>query len=170
MKLFRSDLEQHISNQLFEISADSLDLNDLQVAGGQLACTLSIDPTPHGYHIYGALKIRVHETCDRCLTEFEEKHESPLNVILTDNEELLSEKNVDVIRFETSDEFIDLSPVIHDLVVLEEPIKRLCDKACKGLCPSCGINLNKATCACSASANDFRWDALKNLKNKDLLE
>ena len=33
MKLFRSDLEQSISNQLFEISVDDLDLNGLEVKG-----------------------------------------------------------------------------------------------------------------------------------------
>ncbi len=165
MKLFRSDLEQHLSNQLFEISADTLYLDDFQVAGGQLTCTLSVDPAPHGYHIYGTLTIRVYETCDRCLTKFEEKHEPLLDIILTENEELLHDHNVDVMRFEASDEFIDLSPVIHDLILLEEPQKRLCVKACMGLCPSCGINLNKANCSCSTSENDSRWDALKDLKN-----
>ena len=95
MKLFRSDLEQLISNQLFEISADSLDLDDLQVAGGQLTCTLSVDPASHGYRVYGPLKATIRETCDRCLAEFEETHESLLDVILTDNEELLNNQNVD---------------------------------------------------------------------------
>jgi len=164
MKLFRSDLEKLISNQLFEISTDSLDLDDLQVAGGKLMCTLSVNPTSHGYHIRGNLKATFKETCDRCLTEFEEAHESLLNVILTDNEELLNDQNVDVIRFAEPEEFIDLSPVIHDLVLLEEPSKRLCREACKGFCPSCGINLNKSTCACSPSENDSPWDALKDVK------
>ena len=129
MKLFRSDLEQRISNQFFEIEAKSLDLGNLQLVESHLKCTISVDTLSHGYRVYGTIEAMVHETCDRCLVRFKENFQSLLNVILTNDQSLLNEKNVDVIQFTDTEEFIDLSSVIHDLVLLEEPIKWLCKKS-----------------------------------------
>ena len=165
MKLFRSDLEQRISSQLFEIVAKSLDLGDLQLAESHLKCTISVDTLSDGYRVHGMIESMVYKTCDRCLVRFKENFQSLLNVILTNDKSLLNEKNVDVIQFTDTEEFIDLSSVIHDLVLLEEPIKRLCKKSCKGLCPACGKNLNETTCTCTVSEYRSRWDALKNLNN-----
>ena len=165
MKLFRSDLEQRISSQFFEIAAESLDLGELQLAESHLRCVISVDTLSHGYRVHGTIEAMAHETCDRCLVRFKGNFQSLLNVILTDDQSLLNEKNVDVIQFTDTEEFIDLSSVIHDLVLLEEPIKRLCKKSCKGLCPACGKNLNKTTCTCTVSEHRSRWDALKNLNN-----
>jgi len=163
MKLFRSDLEQLISNQLFEISTDNLDLGELQVAGNIIMCTISVETAANGYRIYGKLNARLKESCDRCLTNFIEDHESNINVILTNDDTLLNEKNIDIIRFAGSEEFVDLTPFFHDLVLLTEPFKQLCDNDCKGLCSNCGKNLNLTTCACHLSKDDTRWDLLKNI-------
>ena len=165
MKLFRSHLEQRISNQFFEIAAESLDLGALQLAESHLKCVISVDTLSHGYRVHGTIEAMAHETCDRCLVRFKGNFQSLLNVILTDDQSLLNEKNVDVIQFTDTEEFIDLSSVIHDLVLLEEPIKRLCKNSCKGLCPSCGKNLNETTCTCTVSKYHSRWDALKKLNN-----
>ena len=165
MKLFRSDLEQRISNQFFEIAAKSLDLGDLQLAESHLKCTISVDTLSHGYRVHGTIESMVYETCDRCLVRFKENFQSLLNVILTNDQSLLNEKNIDVIQFTDTEQFIDLSPIIHDLVLLEEPIKRLCKNSCKGLCPACGKNLNETTCTCTVSNYHSRWDALKKLNN-----
>ena len=165
MKLFRSDLEQRISNQFFEIAAKSLDLGDLQLAESHLKCTISVDTLSHGYRVHGTIESMVYETCDRCLVRFKENFQSLLNVILTNDQSLLNEKNIDVIQFTDTEQFIDLSPIIHDLVLLEEPIKRLCKNSCKGLCPACGKNLNETTCTCTVSNYQSHWDALNKLNN-----
>ena len=67
MKLFRSDLEQRISSQLFEIVAKSLDLGDLQLAESHLKCTISVDTLSDGYRVHGTIESMVYKTCDRCL-------------------------------------------------------------------------------------------------------
>lgn len=40
----------------------------------------------------------------------------------------------------------------------------LCSEECKGLCPLCGTDLNKAKCNCSEDNIDPRFEALKNFK------
>lgn len=44
------------------------------------------------------------------------------------------------------------------------PMKPLCDAACKGLCPTCGANLNTAPCACVTEDLDPRMAPLRGLK------
>jgi len=166
MKLFRSDLEQFISNQLFEISADDLNLNEIQVAGEKLACIISVKRAENGYRVYGKLNTRITQSCDRCLSNFIKDFESTINILLSADETLISDKNIDVVRFKDSEQFVDLTSIIRDLTLLSEPFQRLCDKDCKGLCFNCGNNININKCNCHLSSSDSPWDSLKNLKNK----
>lgn len=50
-----------------------------------------------------------------------------------------------------------------DAIVLAMPIKILCRPDCRGLCPTCGADLNTGDCACPAPAPDDRWGALRGL-------
>ena len=50
--------------------------------------------------------------------------------------------------------------------LLALPMKPLCDPACKGLCPQCGVNRNTATCSCGTDAADPRMAPLRGLKVK----
>lgn len=165
MKLHRSDLEQNISNQLFEISADSLDLSGIQLVGNTISCICSVETASGGYRIHGCVKTKLIECCDRCLIEFEIPIDSKFNVILTNDKTLIAEKNIDVIQFSQKEENVDLAPLVHDVILLSEPLKRLCSSTCKGICITCGKNLNESTCECSSFNGDPRWDALKKFKD-----
>ncbi len=50
-------------------------------------------------------------------------------------------------------------------LVLSLPIIYICSEQCKGLCPSCGANLNAAPCACTHSLNT-KFQVLAEIKNK----
>ena len=43
---------------------------------------------------------------------------------------------------------IDLLPLIQAALTLDVPLIPLCEDNCKGLCPVCGVNLNKGDCGC----------------------
>ncbi len=43
---------------------------------------------------------------------------------------------------------LDITSDIRQEMILEYPIKPLCDELCKGLCPKCGKNLNNGKCNC----------------------
>ena len=49
-------------------------------------------------------------------------------------------------------------------LVLSLPTKPLCRTGCKGLCQTCGHNLNLAPCSCSDTHGDPRLSALRSLK------
>ena len=45
-------------------------------------------------------------------------------------------------------ESIDLGEDIRQEIILNSPAKILCSDDCKGICPRCGVNLNKEQCQC----------------------
>lgn len=69
---------------------------------------------------------------------------------------------------------IDLSGSIADAVIMDTPFVVLCRPDCKGLCPTCGANLNEGPCGCAereaeerAMSDDNPFAVLKNLKLDD---
>ena len=50
-----------------------------------------------------------------------------------------------------SDSILDLDSDIREEIILDYPIKPLCDTDCKGLCLKCGANLNEGGCNCGTT-------------------
>jgi uncharacterized protein len=55
---------------------------------------------------------------------------------------------------------VDLTNALREHLVLAVPAFAICREECKGLCPSCGTNLNDNTCSCEPEHIDHRWAAL----------
>lgn len=68
--------------------------------------------------------------------------------------------------YQIADGTINLDTLVRDALVSAVPCQPLCDVACKGLCPACGINRNEVECACQVTAADPRWAPLENLRLK----
>ena len=47
-------------------------------------------------------------------------------------------------------------------LLLEFPLVPLCDEECKGLCPTCGANLNEGPCGCAPAEGDGGDDVPPN--------
>lgn len=45
-------------------------------------------------------------------------------------------------------EYLDIDQDVREEVLLNFPMKVLCGQECRGLCPKCGVNLNKEQCQC----------------------
>ena len=52
------------------------------------------------------------------------------------------------IEIEPGMEYVDLGEEIRQEMILANPPRILCKKDCKGMCPSCGVNLNVEDCKC----------------------
>ena len=61
---------------------------------------------------------------------------------------------------------MNLAALAWEEFLLALPMKPLCDPACKGLCPQCGVNRNTVTCSCGTDAADLRMAPLRGLKVK----
>jgi uncharacterized protein len=62
---------------------------------------------------------------------------------------------------------LDVTDLLREQFQLALPMKPLCNEDCRGLCPGCGTNLNKATCDCSPKWEDPRLAPLKSLLNRN---
>ena len=61
---------------------------------------------------------------------------------------------------------LPIGEILREQVLLALPMKALCRVDCKGLCPTCGINLNSGTCDCPAEKFSPHMDALLELKKR----
>lgn len=59
---------------------------------------------------------------------------------------------------------IDVMPQIQESIYTLLPTKVLCKEDCKGLCPSCGADLNEGQCSCKDEFFDSRLEALRNFR------
>jgi uncharacterized protein len=66
---------------------------------------------------------------------------------------------------------IDLEPLLKAAIIADLPLMPLCKPDCRGLCPTCGANLNEGPCGCDDSQDDDD-DSANNpfavLRNLDL--
>jgi uncharacterized protein len=65
------------------------------------------------------------------------------------------------------DQQIDLGQLMSEQFHLFVPMKPLCVEACRGLCPQCGVNLNREACGCVRDWQDPRLAALKGLAARE---
>jgi uncharacterized protein len=73
------------------------------------------------------------------------------------------EGEADLIIIKDGEHLVDISEVMRQAVMLAIPLKPLCKEECRGLCPSCGVNLNEESCDCKNEEPDDRWEGLRNL-------
>ena len=59
---------------------------------------------------------------------------------------------------------IDFWPAVREQILLAAPPSPVCREECKGLCPSCGQDLNERDCGHKQLAIDPRWEALRALQ------
>ena len=96
--------------------------------------------------------------CSRCLEPVDEKLDFNIKEVFSKTE--LENENDDVIILNSNE--IDLRDITEQAFCCALPITSLCSEDCKGLCPSCGCNLNTETCSCETDDIDPRLAALKD--------
>lgn len=109
-------------------------------------------------HIAGELSL----DCRRCLEPVDVGVSEDVHVFFADPGEEAAE-DPDVYRLDTRRPDLDLRPAVREQWVLSAPAFALCREDCKGLCPSCGADLNAGSCECPP-VTDGRWDALRSVR------
>lgn len=106
--------------------------------------------------------------CCRCLQSIEQKMEGEIDFLIQVG---ASPEEPGETKLESSDlgwmriasEELDTEPIMIDELLLNIPMKPLCQRDCKGLCGECGADLNRGDCRCEAPI-DPRWQALAAFK------
>ena len=59
---------------------------------------------------------------------------------------------------------IDLEPLAREELTLDLPLAPVCSVDCRGLCATCGADLNLGDCDCPPATGDPRWAARDGLR------
>lgn len=91
--------------------------------------------------VEGEIEYSLNAKCSRCLddvifhniVEFDERYSEDK----TDDDTYLYAKGL-----------VDLTDMVNEKLLLSFPYSVLCKEGCKGICPGCGVNLNREECKC----------------------
>lgn len=96
--------------------------------------------------------------CDRCNSIFERKFSYSFEHIIVPFDENQTDEYIYVV-----DNKIDVKELALSDLLVSLPSKILCGNDCKGLCFTCGVNLNDETCKCTKKEIDPRLMVLGQL-------
>ena len=121
--------------------------------------------------VKGSLIADIKLQCSRCLKDFRSVLSVPIDVVYHPVEEFKGEDKHEI-KFEDLDmdfysgEKLDLLDLLREQIMLNLPMKPLCNELCKGICLKCGADLNAGNCNCAAKDIDPRLQALKKILDK----
>lgn len=115
--------------------------------------------------VEGNAKVSLLIPCNRCLDDVEVP-------FVIDFEREFDFKTSDEDRIKELDETnylsgynLDLDLLVYNEMLLDFPMKVLCDEDCKGICSICGTNLKRGSCNCSAEPTDPRMSIIRDIFN-----
>lgn len=108
-----------------------------------------------GVYLVARVEAPAHVTCNRCLTEWEEDLEFDLRQLFA--------REPDEDGYGIDAHWIDVEGPVHDEVMLALPLVPLCRDDCKGICATCGADLNTAPCQGHEAVEASPFGALKDL-------
>jgi uncharacterized protein len=136
---------------------------------GPLEVTATAELLEGQIRIKGMLETKVAMVCARCLEPVIEDVRrdfdlfyQPLQKASKPEEERLKDDEADIGFFVGDGLF--LVDVLKEQVLLSLPMKVICQSDCRGLCATCGANLNHEECRCETHATDARLAPLARLK------
>jgi uncharacterized protein len=128
-------------------------------------------------HVRGELGAVVRPECNRCLDRYPVTLKQDLDLFYLpraaerpqDQEEEVELSDREVVVGYHDGRQLDLGDVAREQIDLALPLKRLCREDCRGLCPSCGRNLNEGDCGCppAEEPTDPRLSPLRRLFDKN---
>lgn len=122
--------------------------------------------------VRGTIATTLELHCVRCLEGFSRPLEVAFhyNLLPEQDRELPQDMEIPKEEFDAyyySGTVVDLAPLVLEQIVLHIPTHPLCRDSCKGICPHCGVELNRAPCHCAGEEGAAsRFAALRNFSPK----
>jgi uncharacterized protein len=160
----------------------SFDIRDLQAHAAKVDGSLPADdpvwqegdPLPAGpvhatgrlsaagsrrFYWHGRIAAAAEISCRRCLAPVTARISDDVHAFFAEAGDEEAE-DPDVFTLPAGAHVVDLRPAIREQWLLSVPPFAVCRDDCKGLCPTCGADLNAGACDCRPAA-DSRWDTLR---------
>lgn len=128
---------------------------------------ITISNTGGALYVGGVVEGDAVTECARCLEDayYHLTGEVEGYFLLPGSDRELTEEEEDEYETLGEDHVIDLEPLLRAALVLDMPYIPLCKEDCKGICPTCGANLNTETCTCNKDDDVDDMNPFAVLKN-----
>lgn len=134
-------------------------LEDFHHKTDKAECEFQLYRTGEHVDCSGLVRTASHPACCRCLKVFSLPITVPIHLTLAplfeNTRELKNQEKEDLELVKEDLEFayyegssFNLGDLIREQVILAIPMQPLCAEDCKGLCQTCGKNLNEEDCGC----------------------
>ena len=160
---------QHVERTFAPATFDPQD-EDFRVA---VPVELSMDVQKAGadtFRVAGHVRTSLELDCSRCLEPFLVPVDAAFELRYVPQAENAGEQEREIEEEDLATAFhreglLDVTELLREQFQLALPMKPLCRDDCRGLCPTCGTNLNQTQCNCAAKWEDPRLAPLKSLLN-----
>ena len=140
-----------------EVLSDPGRFEDVRVEG-EFFCT-----GDHRISLRADAETTAHSRCSRCLEPVEVPVRAQIDALYAKEPD---PEDPDLYSFEAN--ALELEDAVRDALLLELPLQFFCKPDCKGLCPVCGVNLNRETCTCQeGNVTTGPFSALKSIVLND---
>ena len=169
MKINISQLTDKHSEFRFSLIRSDLDRLDSRFDFETFDCYAKVRNEQEIISLSGEYCVTFVTTCDACLEKFSFTIKDSFTLDLIHSDDFRnSESTFEVTLSSRDTEYyhgneIDLKSYFEDQVMLDLPFSIKCSDDCKGICTSCGTNLNKGTCECGLYNKNNPFYKLKDL-------
>jgi uncharacterized protein len=125
-----------------------------------------ITRTPQGLLVQADVHALIESECVRCLVKFNQPLDTEFTELFTFSQRSTSESELIV----PEEGYIDLGPLVREYLVLEIPIKTLCQPDCVGICAVCGEPQGEQFHVHEVESGDPRMAVLKTLLDNQSTE
>jgi len=140
---------------------------------GNLDWAASAERAGAEIRISGILDTTVELACSRCLDPARVHVSKPFDLFFRERDEAMfdEDEEVELHENDTRTAFftgtkLAIADILREQILLAVPMKALCTIDCKGLCPTCGTNLNSGSCGCPAEEFSPHMDTLLEIKRR----
>jgi uncharacterized protein len=143
---------------------------EVTVARDNIVCPITgmvrLMRTDDGIWVSAPLDAVMPGSCSRCfvdirkLVRLEIEEEFLPEIDINTGARLHSPREFDENFYIGQSHVLDLTEAVNQYIYSGTSMKPMCRPDCKGICMTCGINLNEGECKCDLSQRDPRWGAL----------
>ncbi len=158
----------------FEVPFDSLDLpKEYSSKDKNVKVHMFILKEKDGYAVSLSINSNVQLECGRCLKQFDMDLNGTSNIFLSKKkpgkEQELNEEDL-ITEYLKDEEKFNVSELLREEILVQTPMKPLCDENCKGICPICGADRNENPCNCEEKQKEKERENSPFAKLKTLLQ
>ena len=167
MKIYRGDLQRFETPQLFHTTLSGIGIDNLGNPETPVELELAVERQGEDFHLSGWVRTRLTLVCDRCLGPAVVAVDGTFQVWLVPAERPgLNGVENEVLIFPPREQAVDLGGIVAETINLGLLPKTLCREDCRGLCPTCGADMNQQPCGCETRQADERWSPLLKIRQQ----